>query len=171
MVELEYAKALYELSVETNITNEVLDDFDTLKNTINDKEFYEVLTSPIISLQDKKNLLKKVYSVFNETFLNFLFVVLDHNRFSLILSIKDEFYKLHDAKRNIVSVEVQSTYKLDLNELKNIEKNLMKNYKNKKLEIKNIVNPELIGGIKILCNGEVVDLSIKNTLESIKATL
>ena len=44
-------------------------------------------------------------------------------------------------------------------------------YKNKKIEAENIINPELIGGIRVLVNNESVDLSLKNSLSKLKESI
>ena len=41
----------------------------------------------------------------------------------------------------------------------------------KELEVKNMVNPDLIGGIQIVYNGESIDMSLKSTLERLKESL
>ena len=55
--------------------------------------------------------------------------------------------------------------------MKNIVPALKAKYVGKELEIKNFVNPALIGGIQVIANGESIDISLKSTLERLKESL
>ena len=53
----------------------------------------------------------------------------------------------------------------------NIKDTLKGKYPDKELEVKNIVNPNLIGGIQIVCNGESIDMSLKSSINRLKEIL
>lgn len=170
MVEQEYAKALFELAQESNKLELYIDYFTAIVETVK-KDFYKLLTSPSIEKNEKKEVIKKVYHTFDEDFLHFLFVLIDNNRISRIGTIFDEFMNFVLMDKNIVQVEVHSAVELNDKQIKHFENKLKERYNNKKLEIKNIVNPDLLGGIRIIANNEELDMSAKNHLNKIKETL
>ena len=88
MVEQEYAKALFELAQEAGKLELFVDYFTAVVETVK-KDFYKVLTSPVIENKEKKEIIKNVYHSFDKEFLNFLYVLIDHNRISRINTIFD----------------------------------------------------------------------------------
>ena len=171
MVEFEYAKALYDLAKEENKTELFSNSLSAVCETIRNKEFYDVITSPTIDKISKKNVIRNVYKSLDETFVNFLCVVVDHNRFSKMQGIKDQFNSLVLLEKNIVKVEIISANELTSSQLAEIEKTLELRFEGKKLDINNIVNQDLLGGIQILCNGEALDMSLKGFLDNLRVSL
>jgi len=165
----EYAKAIYELAHETNKIKTFNECFIVVTQTaFKNEKFLEILDSPVISKEEKKELIKKVYKSLDEDFINFLYVIIDHNRFSLVDEIYGEYETLILTDKNIVRAKVFSAYELSDKEMQNVISALEERYKNKKIEAENIINPELIGGIRVLVNNESVDLSLKNSLDKLK---
>ncbi len=173
MVENEYAKALYEIAQENQKEEKYREYFKALITIyFEDEDFKKLLNSPFIDKDEKKNVIKNTFSkVFDEDFLNFLYVVIDHNRAYKLVDIKDEYKKLVLASSGIVRIHVRSAKKLSSSELKNIEDSLKEKYSGKKLELRNEVDEALIGGIQITANDESIDLSAKSSLEKLKSAL
>lgn len=171
MVESEYAKALYELAVEYRSVKNIEEQFGAYVEALNDKDFYSVLTAPNIDISKKKEIIKNVFKSFDETFVNFLYVLLDHNRVSLSNDIYDQFKKIVLENNDILRVEVFSAKTLSIAEIDHLTNSLRKKYTGKKIEVENIVKPELIGGIQIVSNGEALDISLKNSLDKLRESL
>lgn len=170
MVEAEYAKAIYELALEENKVNKVLDCFNAVIKTMKD-DFMNIMVSPYIHKSEKKDIISKVYKSLDMTFINFLYVLIDHNRFIKLEEIYEKFNEIFLENKNIVRIQIVSVKELTKNQIKNLEDSLKQKYVNKKLELENIVDPNIIGGIQILSNGESVDLSLKTALTKIKESL
>ncbi len=172
MVGNEYAKAIYELAHENNKTKVFSECFMAVSETaIKNNQFMEIMTSPVINKQEKKDIIKKVYSSLDEEFIRFLYVIIDHNRFSIIKEIYDEYENLILIDKNIIKAQIFSAKELNKNQMDEVIKALETRYKNKKIEAENIINPELIGGIRVLVNNESVDLSLKNSLSKLKESI
>lgn len=172
MVGNEYAKAIYELAQETNKIKKFSECFVAVSQTaFNNKDFMEILTSPVINTKEKKEIIKNVYSSLDEDFVNFLYVIIDHNRFSLFNDIYDEYENLVLSDKNIIKAKIFSAYELKDEQMKEIISALEFKYKNKTIEAENIINPELIGGVTVLINNESVDLSLKNSLTKLKESI
>ncbi|MBR4495733.1 MAG: ATP synthase F1 subunit delta [Acholeplasmatales bacterium] len=173
MVENEYAKALYEIAQENKKEEQYRDYFRILMTLyFEDEDFKKLLNSPFIDKDEKKTFLKNTFGkVFDEDFLNFLYVVIDHNRAYKLVDIKDEYKKLVLNFSGIVRIYVKSARELSLKELKDIEISLKDRYPGKKLELRNEVDEALIGGIRITANDESIDLSLKSSLEKLKSAL
>lgn len=172
MVELEYAKALFELSEEKGITKEVKDEFRaTYKTATADSDFMSVMTSPFILKEEKKKLIKNIYGNFSSLLIDFLYVLVDNDRFGKVKEIYIEYKHLIRSSSNILKVEVKSTKELTQEQINIIEKALKHKYTDQTLEIRNIIDKELLGGFQITVDDEVVDLSLKASLKRLKESI
>ena len=173
MVETEYAKALYDLAKENDNLELYRDFFRTLmKIYFSMEDFKNLLNSPFVNKEEKKEFIKKTFgNVFDEIFLNFLYVIIDKNRTNILVGIKDEYKKHVLNSTGVKRIYVTSAKKLSIEELEKLKKALSEKFKDKKIELKNEVDEALIGGIQITADDESIDLSTKNSLEKLKSIL
>jgi len=173
VVESEYAKALYEIALENKKEELYRDYFRTLMTLyFSEEDFKKLLNSPFVDKDEKKKIITNTFSkVFDLDFLNFLYVVIDHNRTNILVDIKDEYKKLVLNSSGIVRIYVTSAKELSKKELNDIEKSLKDKYAGKKLELRNEVDEALIGGVQIRAFDESIDLSAKSSLEKLKSAL
>lgn len=170
MVWLEYAKAVYELAVEENKINVFKECFKTVTTTVT-KEFQDILTSPFINKEKKKEIIAKVYQSLDATFIDFLKVLLDHNRFELIDEIEKEYESLVLKSKNVLRVELVSAKELSNQDISKFKDTLESQNPGKTIQITNKVKPDLIGGVLFNIEEKSLDASIKGTLDKIRNTL
>ncbi|HBI34182.1 MAG TPA: ATP synthase F1 subunit delta [Candidatus Moranbacteria bacterium] len=85
--------------------------------------------------------------------------------------IMEKFGELYNAANGIVVAEVTTKEKIE-QEMKNkIEKFLKEKYSAKIVEIKNIIDEKIQGGIIIKVGDEVMDGSVKKQLNNLKKVL
>ena len=168
-VSLQYAKSLYELSKDLD---QDLNDLEVLKSCIsNSNELVKVLMHPSISKEEKKELFKNLLSgKVEDYFLYFIYVLVDNERILELENIYDTFKMLVDEKKNIINCEVVSKYPLDKNIKEDLIKYLSQKYQ-KEIKLKETINDELIGGIKVIVQNEVIDYTIDSTLTNLKNTI
>ena len=171
MVEKESAKALYELAEEQKCVSVIEEELKAISNICSDEDTMKFFLAPSIQLEDKKKVVLKSFKGFNETLINFLFVLLDNRRFDLIHNINNEFTQIILNKNEILPIKLISAKKLDKNQIDKITLSIRLRFNNKKLKIENIVDETLIGGIKILANDTEIDLSTKNSILELKESL
>ena len=170
-----YAQALIDLT-ENNISQqeEYLNELKEITQLITSVEnSKKVFNSPAISKDEKKNLLNKLFQgKLNQKLLNFLFLLIDNQRFNLICEIHDEVQNLVNKSKGIIIAEVSSANELDQITLENIKKKLENSFReNGKISLKTKVEPGLIGGLKVQINDLVYDGSVKGRLENLKRRL
>ena len=117
--------------------------------------------------KDKKN----IYGNFSSLLIDFLFVLIDNNRFGKIKEIYIEYKHLIRYSSNILKVEVRSISELSEEQISVIEKALKHKYSDQTLDIRNIIDEDLIGGFQITVDDEVVDLSLKASLKRLKESI
>ena len=105
MVEKEYAKALYELAEEQKCVSVIEEELKAISNICSDEDTMKFFLAPSIQLEDKKKVVLKSFKGFNETLINFLFVLLDNRRFDLIHNINNEFTQIILNKNEILPIK------------------------------------------------------------------
>ena len=84
--------------------------------------------------------------------------------------ISKNFKELVAKEKNLKNIRVASSYRIDKEQLKQIEAALKKRMK-AEVSIVTEIDKSLIGGLKISYDDQVIDLSIKNKLEKLKTQL
>lgn len=166
-VAFQYAEALFSLSVEEKQVEDVYKNFDAFVQA-QDEDIYSFLTHPNVSKTDKKEVLSKV--VDHTLVRNFLNVLIDNSRIELLEDCFNEFKTIYDNQNKVMSVVVYSGVKMQDNELKQLQDNLSKKH-NRNVTLNNVVDPSILGGIKIEYEGNVLDQTINHYLHSLKSSL
>ena len=88
----------------------------------------------------------------------------------ILPNIENIYRQTLEKEANIVEVEVQSVIELDT-DMKFALSEKLKKITGKKIELKNILNKELIGGVVLSFDGKVIDGSIKTQLKRFQKQL
>ena len=164
----EYAKALFELASTTSKKEELLIDLnETLK--VFSGVTLKFFLYPEIEKEKKKDVVK---SSFKDGLLrNFLFVLIDNDRISLLEEIKDEFESMLDEEKKMKQVIVYSKEKLSEDYLKKL-KDILEKKLSHKIVLENIIDNSIISGIKISYESKEIDLTLnakfKDLVEKLK---
>ncbi|PWB38487.1 MAG: ATP synthase F1 subunit delta [Parcubacteria group bacterium] len=101
---------------------------------------------------------------------NFSGYLKKHHLEKLIPEILTELENIYLAEQGIVAAQVSSTQKLSDTTLKHIE-TLLHSRSGKKVQIKSVLDQELLGGVSIRYNDKIIDLSLKNQLHNLTKQL
>jgi len=101
---------------------------------------------------------------------NFLRAVLDNGRLDALPEIAAQFHALVNAQSGISDATVYSAFPIDGAKLADVVATLEKRFA-RKLNASVVVQPELIGGIRVVVGDEVLDTSVKARLEQMKVAL
>lgn len=128
--------------------------------------------SPLITAQEKKNVLKKLFDQrIEHGLLLFLNVVLKRRRIALLPEILAQFALQVKQHMGITPVELVSVDKVDATSKQILEQKLEKALQTK-LELIEKQNPRLLGGLTILFpNHQMLDLSLKTRLNHLQTYL
>jgi F-type H+-transporting ATPase subunit delta len=101
---------------------------------------------------------------------NFLRAVLDNGRLDALPEIAAQFHSLVNANSGISDATVYSAFPIDGAQLADVAAMLEKRFA-RRLNASVVVQPELIGGIRVVVGDEVLDTSVKARLEQMKVAL
>ena len=165
-----YADALIDLVKENNadfygINSQLKDILSSLKDSA---ELSEFMSNPVISSEDKKEVISKLLADKVDTvIINFIKLLIEKERFSAFEDISDIFDAEVDKINNIKRVNVISAIEMN-DELKNKLKEKLSQKLNKNIELATEVNPEIIAGLVIIIDDNVIDLSLEHKFEEMK---
>jgi F-type H+-transporting ATPase subunit delta len=101
---------------------------------------------------------------------NFLRTVVENGRLSALPEIALQFRALKNAQSGSSDAVVFSAFPIDSAALADLTSTLEKRF-GRKLNLSVALQPELIGGIRVVVGDEVLDTSVKARLEQMKVAL
>ena len=167
-----YAQALFEVGEETQTTSELYQELKQLVDILNEnKDLYNFLKSPLIGRDDKKNVMKNIFeNQLSKNMNNFLKIVIDKDRISVIENIQESYKSLLNDKNNILEGTAITAVSLNEKEIKDLEKNLSTKY-NKNVTLTNVVDETILGGVLVKLGNEEIDGTVKTRLSKMKKQL
>ena len=167
-----YAKALLEVGQDSKQTEEFVSELkDILSILLTNEDIWNFLISPQFSKADKLiSLEKALKGKASEQILSFLSILIKNDRIFYLSDIYTQFSALNDKVNNILRVTLQSAAPLSTENLSEITKWFLDEYK-MKAEIETVVRPELVGGIVIYFDDKVIDGSIQSNLKNISKSI
>jgi F-type H+-transporting ATPase subunit delta len=101
---------------------------------------------------------------------NLLRAVIDNGRLAALPEVATQFHALVNARSGTSDAVVHSAFPIEPKQLEEVVAALQKRF-GRKLNATVVIDPELIGGIRVVVGDEVLDTSIKARLEQMKAAL
>lgn len=85
--------------------------------------------------------------------------------------IMEKFSQLYNTKHQIVEAVVVSRRELDLKMIENVQEFLQKKYGAKSVQIENVVDEKIKGGLIVKVGDEILDGSVNSKLNKLKKVL
>ncbi len=167
-----YAEALFQVGEESNSTTKLYEELNAVLDILkSDKNFYNVLKSPLISKGEKKEIIENVFNNRIENDLkNFFKILIDKERISYLELIQKSFKDLLNENNNIVEGKAITAIPMSKEEIKKLEENLSSKY-NANIILENIVDETILGGVLVRLGNKEIDGTIKTRLENLKQEL
>lgn len=168
----QYASALYGL-IEPKQGKDYCLALDSVVSSLDaDPEWEKLLCSHAISKAEREQAIEKTFgkTVKLPYLVDFLKVVSAHHRFSHFREIVEAFESLVNEADGIKQGIVYSASKLSAAQVKSIEDGLSKRV-GSQVKLRQIVDPSLLGGVKVALDGKVYDGSLKSKLSELQRQL
>lgn len=172
LVSERYAQALLELVSDNLSKEDILKELlDITESVIGSGDLNKVMTSPVISDDEKKNVISKLFeNTTNKVILNFLKLLIDKNRFSMLESITKEYKNKINRLNNLLSINVTSAIDLTEDE-KSAIKDKLSNILNKNIELEWATNPDIIAGLVFEVGDNIIDNSLRHKLQDLSRNI
>ena len=167
-----YAQAIFELASKQNILTEVSADFQELKKVIaSNDEFMALLNAPKISADRKKELIAQILTGAQPIVVNMIQFLIEKKRLNELVSVVDQYQALAAAAQGTADAKVYSTRELTAQERAEISGAFGKLVGKEQLNITNIIDASLIGGVRVQIGNYIFDSTVAAKLEDLKRVL
>jgi F-type H+-transporting ATPase subunit delta len=168
-----YAVALFELAKEKSVIDTTEEELLTIREVLSkNKQLVEFLHHPKVANDMKTNVIKAGFGTFlSQHVLNTLLLLVDRKREEIIRPFIDQFIVLANEERGIADAKVYSVKPLSEDEKKALAETFAVRLSKKMLRIENLIDSELIGGVKLVIGNRVYDGSVSGKLSRIQRQL
>ena len=167
-----YGDTLYDLAVESGDVEQILDEINTLRQAFEENpQFMTLMNTPTMSKAER-------VAVVDETFggkihiylLNFLKIIADNGTAREFIDTAKQFRNRYNWDNGIAEATVISAVPLsDAQESSLVEK--LNAITGKTVQLDKRVDPNCVGGLRLLMDGIQMDGTVKNKLDAIRTRL
>ena len=165
-----YAEALFKASSNGNLAA-LAAEVQALAAVAGNPQLRQYADSPKITSAQVLDLIASVLKTpLSPPVKNLLAAMIDNGRLAALPDVATQFQALVNTRSGVSDAIVYSAYPIDSVQLADVVASLEKRF-GRKLNASVVVEPELIGGVRVVVGDEVLDTSVKARLEQMKVAL
>ena len=166
-----YAVAAYKLGKEQKALAKWSEMLGFATQVSNDAHMQAYINDPNVIVGDlQATFLKVCGNRLNENAQNLIKVLVEYGRLSILPAITAAFEELKAQEEGTLQANIIVASKPSAAEVKDLVTRLETKF-SKKIEASVSIDPEIIGGFKIIVGDTVIDASVKNQLQNLAYTL
>lgn len=163
-----YARAIWDLAQKKGAETQVLEDMDSITQTLADSpDLHTVLQDPTVQAAKKKAILLQIFKDSHSITQGLVEALAANGRLDIVGEVAHAFRNLYDSGQKQEQAMVYSAEALSETTLASIKKKLEEK-SDKEILIKNEIKPELLGGFVIRWGDMQYDASVAQRLSSLK---
>lgn len=163
-----YGEALFLLTEERGSSESVLSDITLLKQLLAENpEYYNLADTPALSTEERVGLISSAFQGIDEDLCNLLKILCEKRLVYAFTSVCDAFTKEYDESRGIMRVTCVTAVPMSESQAEKVKAKIGAKFE-KTVELENIVDPKILGGMTLRANGKQLDGSLKSSLENIE---
>jgi F-type H+-transporting ATPase subunit delta len=165
-----YAEAMFKASSNADL-NALAQQVQALADVAGNAQLRQFAANPKVTAQQVFDLITSVVKVsLAPAAQNLLRTVIENDRLAALPDVAAQFQALVSAQSGVSRAVIHSAFPIEGAQLGEVVAALEKRF-GRKLDASVVVEPELIGGIRVVVGDEVLDTSVKARLEQMKAVL
>ena len=163
-----YARSLFEVALEQGKLDELREQLAQFADALEgDRQLAVFFFSPYFSTAEKEQGLERVLTGADESFVNFLRLLIEKHRMPVLFRIRHTYERLWDEENKVLPVEITSAIELDPATTESLGSTIGERA-GRKVTLAARVDPEIIGGIIVRVGNSILDASIRNRLEQLR---
>jgi F-type H+-transporting ATPase subunit delta len=163
-----YGRALFEVASEHGKLDELREQLGQFVDALEGhRQLRLFFFSPYFSSQEKQAALGRVLEGAEESFLNFLRLLIENHRLPVIARVREEYERLWARENGVLPVEVTSAIALDEGTTESLGRSIGERT-GRKVKLAARVDPDILGGIVVRVGNSILDASIRNRLEQLR---
>jgi F-type H+-transporting ATPase subunit delta len=163
-----YARSLFQVALEQGKLDVLREQLAQFADALDEhRELAVFFFSPYFSTTEKQQALAKLLDGAQESFLNFLSLLIENHRMPVIFRIHQEYERLWDEENRTLPVEITSAIALDEATTESLGRTIGERA-GRKVTLAARVDEDILGGIVIRVGNSILDASIRNRLEQLR---
>lgn len=164
-----YGKSLFEVSREQGVEKSVQQDLNQIKLALADSKAFKMFAEdPSVSVEERQRFVNTTFDGVDTPLLNLIHILAERKQLNLLTNIASAYEDVYNEYNEQQYMKVESVYALSTDELDAIGKAFIKRTGYKKLLIENVINKDLIGGLRTTIGTTVYDGSVQNDLKQLE---
>ncbi|MBI21508.1 MAG: ATP synthase F1 subunit delta [Chloroflexi bacterium] len=163
-----YAKALFEIAIEKSLINEWLKQINNISLILDNEDVIVLLDSPQVPENVKFDGIETLFSDIDLLVKNLIFLMTRNRDITKFNLFKDIFNDLVDKHFEITRVQVKTANQIPTNQIEKLKESLLEFVEGSTVEISQIVDENILGGIIIRIGDKVIDASSKTKINNMK---
>lgn len=162
MIARRYAKALLQLAIKNDRTEEIKRDIVSIGGLVRQKRYSDYFSNRMVSAASKL----EVFASLDPLTRDFLRLVIKNKREEYLYLISREYVGLLNKKENVIDVDAVSRVALSAAQRDALKQKLMK-YLGKNINLSLRTDKKLLGGIKLQYDGRVMNGTVSGMLSDL----
>ncbi|MBP1737453.1 MAG: synthase delta subunit [Oscillospiraceae bacterium] len=173
IVDKRYAEALFRIALQENAINTYQEELVAVSGLYETNgEFRNFLLYPQYDGKLKKQVLNTLFEhELGKNMLNFLMLLLDKNRITLLPTISREFVRLADEHNRVLNITIFAAIPMEAEDVKKVCDKFQALYHASDVKATVELDSSLIGGIKVAVGDKLYDASIKGRLSELLSAM
>lgn len=165
-----YAKSLLKIAIEENSLEELHNDMLLVKDVCaNNNDLALLLKSPIVKSEKKKIIMEAIFEAHLSKISNtFISLIITKKREGILSDIASAFIETYKIHKNIKSATVTSAVPLSKEQKDSVTAILISAKETTAVDLTEIVDPAIIGGMILRVGDKQLDESIKRKLTNLE---
>ena len=167
-----YGGSLYDLAAEERLTDVIYEQTKEIRKLFGENpDYVKLLSEPAIPFEERKGLIETAFGTQAERYLvNFIKLLCERNILHEFAGCYEEFTRRYHAEHGIAEAIVTSAAALKEDQISALKTKLEK-ISGKKVELKLVVDPTVLAGIRVEIEGRQLDGTVQSRLSGISRRL
>ncbi len=163
-----YARSLFEVARDQDKLDELREQLSQFADALDaNRELAVFFFSPYFSTKEKQDGLERLLDGAEETFLNFLKLLIENHRMPVIFRTRQQFERMWERENQLLPVDITSAIELDQQTTEELGRTIGERA-GRKVRLAAHVDPDILGGIVLRVGNSILDASIRNRLEQLR---
>ena len=165
-----YARAIFELALQDGEVDQWSRRLVKIRELFADPQVAAVLSNPTIATEHREALVATAPHLIDEEATNLARLLIESGRIDEVQDIDDEFQRLADEAAGRVRATVTTAIELEAADRDRVTRELSKRL-DKDVRLSVVVDPRILGGMKLQYGDRIVDASVATRLEQLRRRL
>lgn len=167
-----YAVALFELTHDQGTDADTLAELTAIRDIlVQNPEFTKALLSLRIDEAAKRNMLATLSEGTSQVVSNLIQMTYDYRRIQNLPAIITKYEELVNEAAGVVNAEVQTAVPLSDEQVTRLKEQLVQRYQANEVRLTQIVDEDLLGGVIVKANDQILDGSLATKLAAIRQSI